>query len=236
MKKILFFALALLPAVAVMGQGNVSLMKVTMKSGTINDYDMSLINELSFEELSFKDNYKAFPLTIDPTKAYSPDDADASHGCVSGFGQGTEEAAHDGYHMEGLFSSDVNRFFHGCYFEVHHYDETYNSYVDFELPKEVTNLALEIAPRGGTSTGTMPKHVKVYAQNGEEWVLLGEVEGLDGKYNSETQYAPIGVFNAPFKISKVRFSVVQGYGQVLSGDMYTNKGYWTAGHLAVYGL
>lgn len=185
-----------------------------------------IVNEAVFE-------YSKYPLTIDENDAYCPDDANGCHTNMYG-NPGT-----DGYHMEGLFNPNADRFFHSCYFEGHHYDETFNSYVEIDLKKKMRNIAFEICPRYknmGWASG-FPQWCKVYAynENAGEWQMIGEKTGVKTDIDSETMYSLVGPYTAPFPFTKVRFSVVQGYGRVMAGTLPVNGGYWCVGHMAVYG-
>ncbi len=190
------------------------------------DETIIIVNEEKFD-------YTKYPLVIDPEDAFCPDDANGCH--TNMYGQpGT-----DGYHMEGLFDPNADRFFHSCYFEGHHYDETYNSYVEINLKKKMRNIAFELCPRYKAMgwAGGFPKWAKVYAYNEStgKWEQIGEKTDVKDAIDPETMYSLVGPYNASFPFSKVRFSAVQGYGKVMAGTMPVNGGYWCVGHMAVYG-
>ncbi len=232
MKKISILAIALFSTAVVMAQDYGTGMHIELKDGSVSTFVLSDIRELSFAQASFADNYKSFPIAVDPEKASTPDGA---VGCHNG---PYNLEGKDGDHLAGLFSPDLNSYFTTCYWDGHHFDETYNSYVDIDLEKNVRNIAFEIALRGGNRSSCFPKIVKIYAMNSSgQWVQLGdEVTGLNEKVDPVTHYAPVGVFTSSFEFSKVRFSVVQGWGKILSGTMAVTEAYWDCGHLAVYGL
>ncbi len=234
MKKISLLLVSLLSTVAVMAQDSATALNVKLNDESVKTFTLSNINKITFSDLSFVDVYRQYQIEIDPAKAFTPDDANDE--CLNNAG----EKGTDGYGLEGLFDSNADRYFHSCYFNGHHYDETYNSYVDIELPEKISTIAFDICPRAKNLDwwgGTFPKWVKVYVYDDKEseWVFIGEKTGLNDAIDQETKYALVGPFISSSEFSKVRFSVVQGRGKVLAGTLGVNEGYWSCGHLAVYG-
>lgn len=246
MKKLLLLSVAMFSAVAAMAQSAI-VMHVKTADGADVQHSITDIDQIEFVDQPFADVYKMFPITIDPQKCYTPDDSDASHGCVNSEDNVVEEAV--GGHLDALFNR--NGFFHSCHFKKHHYDEEYYSYVDIELGKEVQNIAFEMAARyfeyGGdwltTYLFALPKHVVIYAEKDNQWVKIGEAGGdeesehLANNYDESTGYVPVGAFGADFPFSKVRFSVIKGAGDgICQGTMEeVGQAYWSAGHLTVFG-
>lgn len=177
--------------------------------------------------------YTKYPLVIDPNDAFCPDIADGHHTNMYG------QPGVDGAGLEGLFDPDPWQFFHSCYFEGHHYDETFNSYVEIDLKKKMRNIAFELCPRyrAANWAGSFPQWCKVYAYNESagEWQLIGESKTVRADLDPETVYSLVGPYTAPFPFTKVRFCVVQGAAGIMSGTLPVNGGYWSAGHMAVYG-
>jgi len=204
----------------------------------ITGVDVDGIELVNNTALVIIENTKDSKINLTENDLYSPDDAFTNETCTGYNGVG-----HDGTGVKALCDGIYDRwndFFSSCYFQPHHYDETYNSYVEITLPRPAKAIAFDYSTRAYYNR--RPHLLRIWAWNGSEWKQIGKDVDFKDAYVSfkpESGYtyevSPVGAFFSDFEFSKVRFSVVKGNGGLLlSGVMHDYAHMWECGELVVY--
>jgi len=184
----------------------------------------------------YKGDYTKFKVNLTAADAYSPDDANDE--CLNDVGnRGT-----DGVGVAGLFDGIYawsDGYFHACYFKGHHFDEKFNSYIELDLKSPRNMVVFEYTNR--IYYTSVPTKIRIWALDGNEWKSIGEsnTEHIFVTYwgNWDINKWPVGAYVAPFKFTKVRFSVVRGTGNRDFAGTAPNSNYfgtWACSELGVY--
>lgn len=205
---------------------------------SITSTDINGIKLVNNKVLIVTDNASGYKLNLVAADYTSPDDAFLNETCTGYNGVG-----HDGTGSAALCDGqygDWTNFWSSCYFQPHHYDEVYNSYIEIDLHKSTTMVGFDYSTRAYYKN--VPHHMRVWAWNGSEWKMIGrdmddfkEAPYIDVEEGWGCKKFSIGAMVADFEFTKVRFSCVKGNnGNEMSGVMHDYSHLWECGELEVY--